>query len=67
MNEQLRIRLGEYLLSKGHTFGEIQDVTLDPATPTVDIWYHADAMLKLEEVEGIDLEDFLTFLVTGGK
>ena len=66
MNEQLQIRVGEYLLSRDVHFSHVTSVDLDSDTGTLDIWYkNPEGVSEVLELHGI--EDFLTFLVTGGK
>jgi hypothetical protein len=66
VNEQLQVRLGEYLIDRGVDFDRVTDVELDPDGGSLDIWY-----VKPNGLRGVremrDVEGFLTFLVTGGK
>lgn len=66
MNEQLRIRVGEYLLSRDIHLSHATTVELDGDTSSLDIWYvRPDG--RADYLELFEVEDFLTFLVTGGK
>lgn len=65
MNERLEIRLGEYLLSRNVRFDWIESVELCSDTRSLDIWYRSPEGGNC--VELFEVEDFLTFLVTGGK
>lgn len=67
MNEQLKIRLGEYLLSEGVRFDHVEDVSLDEDEATIDIWYRDNTRSTSRWFSVHDERDFFTFLVTGGK
>jgi hypothetical protein len=67
VNEQLKVRLGEFLLSEGVEFNEVWGVEVDGgSTATMDILYTKDDGMR-DVHELILVEGFLTFLVTGGK
>ncbi|HEY6021041.1 MAG TPA: hypothetical protein VIY48_14385 [Candidatus Paceibacterota bacterium] len=68
MNEQLEIRLGEYLLSEGVRFDHVEDVIFDEDEVTIDIWYLDNSRTPTSRWFSVrDERDFFTFLVTGGK
>lgn len=67
MDEALKIRLGEYLLSVGVRFEEVDTFDLDPDTRTLDIGYRKDNVWHYREMSGQEILEFATFLVTGGE
>lgn len=67
MNEVLKIRLGEYLLSRGVKFEEVNGFDLDSDSVTLDIWYRNGADHGYHEMSGNEIVEFATFLATGGK
>jgi hypothetical protein len=69
VNEQLRIRLGEYLPRKSIDFDEITRIELysDRDDQSIDVWYRDSQGLGVHEIREYELEEFLTFLVTGGE
>lgn len=72
MNEQLKVRLGEFLLSHNLKFSEVQNLELYDAehdySSTVDIHYvDLDGRFRSCEIGEYGFLEFATFLVTGGK
>lgn len=68
MNERLRIRLGEYLLSEDVKFTKVENVDFDSAMCTIDISYRGlNGGFRFHETPMSDISEFLTFMITGGN